>query len=40
MVNEVGSDANMWMDVVCKPSNYVGDEENTPAIEIAEMLWD
>ena len=40
MVNEVASDANVCMDVGCKPINYVGDEENTPAIEIAEMLRD
>lgn len=40
MVNEVASDPNKWMDMVYKPSNYMGPEENTPVIEIAEMHWD
>ena len=40
MVNEVASDPNKWIDKVYKPSNYMGPEENTPIIEIAEMVWD
>jgi hypothetical protein len=40
MVNEVASDPNIWMDVIYKPMSYQQGEENTPVIEIAEMLWD
>jgi hypothetical protein len=40
MVNEVANDPNKWMDVVFKPMSYQLEEENTPVIEIAEMLWD
>ncbi len=38
MVDEVASGPNKWMEMVNKPSNYIGLEENIPVIEIAVML--